>query len=195
MSKENNQVNPNESLEQVNANPEANNEPKAEKSFSQEDLNKIVAKELNKAKAKWENEKKEAERLAAMSAEERAREEFENEKKAFEQEKAELNKLKLVTQTGKELQAKEIPSDFAEWLVGNDAESTYARIKQFDKLWKKAIDNAVTARLAGNAPKVKENDGEKNPSISKEQFQKLGMAERQKLLIQNPDLYKQLTQK
>ena len=82
---------------------------KQEKLFTQEELNEIIEKRLNKEKNKWKNEVDQAKRLAEMSAEERAKEEFKIQKADFEKQKAEFERERLLVQTQKELNTINIP--------------------------------------------------------------------------------------
>ena len=131
------------------------------KTFNQEDVNDIVAKRLAREKAKFEseykakleNEKKEAERLAKLSEAERekaitdkAKAEFEAERNAFQLEKIEL-------QVTKELAEKGLPISFAKLLVTDNADTSLENIKTFEKNWQDALSKAVDEKIKGTAPK------------------------------------------
>ena len=91
-----------------------------EKLFTQEEVNNIVEKRLNKEKNKWKNEVDQAKRLAEMSAEDRAREQFKMEKAEFERQRAEFERERLLVQTQRELSTKNIPVEFADMLVKDE---------------------------------------------------------------------------
>lgn len=137
-----------------------------EKTFTQEEVNKLIEKRLAKEKARAEKEKAEAEKLAAMNAEEKNRYELEKQKKELEEKIAEYNKKELkqesiniltekgyTTQTAKQL---------AEFLNYENAESCKASIDNMDKILKACIDAEVKNKLKATnnvAPKTSTNTG------------------------------------
>ncbi len=138
------------------AGKEIQQEKKEERKFSRDEVNKMIATE----KAKTKNETiAEYERLAKMSESERVKEkmaqrvkERDEERKAFEAEKKAFELEKMKTQTEKELINRALPSEFASFLVTDNAESTKKNLDTFDKMFRTAIENAVTNKLRGNNP-------------------------------------------
>ena len=163
-----------------------------EKLFTQEEVNNIVEKRLNKEKTKWRNEVDQAKRLAEMSAEERAREEFRIKQQQFEEEKAAFEKEKLLVQTQKELSAKNVPVEFADMLVKEDAEATKAAIDAFAQLYNQSVEKGVSNKMKGRPPKTKQTPSD---GLDRAAFMKLSLAEQQKMAKENPDRYKELTKK
>ena len=163
-----------------------------EKLFTQEEVNNIVEKRLNKEKNKWKNEVDQAKRLAEMSAEERAREEFRIKQQQFEEEKAAFEKEKLLVQTQKELSAKNVPVEFADMLVKEDAEATKAAIDAFAQLYNQSIEKGVSNKMKGRPPKTKQTPSD---GLDRAAFMKLSLAEQQKMAKENPERYKELTKK
>ena len=163
-----------------------------EKLFTQEEVNNIVEKRLNKEKNKWKNEVDQAKRLAEMSAEERAREEFRIKQQQFEEEKAAFEKEKLLVQTQKELSAKNVPVEFADMLVKEDAEATKAAIDAFAQLYNQSVEKGVSNKMKGRPPKTKQTQSD---GLDRAAFMKLSLAEQQKMAKENPDRYKELTKK
>ena len=192
MNIENNNVN--NETENVDVHDEVPAEPqKQEKLFTQEEVNNIIEKRLNKEKSKWKNEVDQAKRLAEMSAEERAKEEFRMQKAAFEKERAEFERERLLVQTQKELSTKNVPIEFAEMLVRDDAESTKEAIDNFANLYAQSVEKGVTNKLKGRPPKTKSTPN--NDGLDRASFMKLSLAEQQKMARENPERYKELTQK
>ena len=163
-----------------------------EKLFTQEEVNNIVEKRLNKEKNKWKNEVDQAKRLAEMSAEERAREEFRIKQQQFEEEKAAFEKEKLLVQTQKELSAKNVPIEFADMLVKEDAEATKAAIDAFAQLYNQSVEKGVSNKMKGRPPKTKQTPSD---GLDRKAFMKLSLAEQQKMAKENPERYKELTKK
>jgi hypothetical protein len=166
---------------------------KQEKLFTQEELNDIIEKRLNKEKNKWRNEVDQAKRLAEMSAEERAKEEFRIQKADFEKQKAEFERERLLVQTQRELNTINIPIEFAEMLVKEDAESTKEAIDTFAEMYNKSVEKSVSNRLKGRTPKTKQTPN--NDGLDRAAFMKLSLAEQQKMARENPERYKELTTK
>ena len=162
-----------------------------EKTFTQEDINKIIAKTIAKERKRAEEEKTEAEKLAKMTAEERAKAEFEREKAKFEEERQAYLREKLELQVAKELTDNNLPGEFSKYLTGKDAESSKENIKEFTELFNNALEKLVTERLKGQTPSVGKSG--QVSSISKEQFVKMSIVERQKLYERDRELFEQLS--
>lgn len=188
----NNTDNPNVDVD-VHDEVPAEPQKQQEKLFTQEEVNNIIEKRLSKEKNKWKNEVDQAKRLAEMSAEERAREEFKMQKAEFERERAEFERERLLIQTQKELSAKNVPIEFAEMLVKGDAESTKEAIDNFANLYAQSVEKGVSNKLKGRPPKTKQTPN--NDGLDRASFMKLSLAEQQKMARENPDRYKELTKK
>lgn len=107
--------------------------PKPELKYTDEDVDKIIAKRLDRWQKDQEAKQKEAERLAAMSAEERANEEIKKLKaqiKTYEQ--AEMRHA-MAAQVEKELKEANLTAsaDMVDMLVRETAEETNAAIKAY----------------------------------------------------------------
>lgn len=164
----------------------------------QKETDRKTTKALETAKSKWEaeyqakleTEKSEAEKLAKMSEAERFEAELAKQKDAFESERAQFNREKLELQTVKELAAEGLPTEFSSYVLADSAETIKENIKTFKTKWQAEIEKAVDERLQGRTPKTANKpNGE---VITKEQFSKMGYAERLNLFNSNPDLYEQL---
>lgn len=127
-------------------------EEKKEKTFTQEQLNKYLATEKAKWKQEAETERTEAERLAKLTAEEKA---SEKEQKLAEKE-IELNYKELVGNAKDVLSDKGIPASFANWIVSKEdtAEKVTEKIEDFSKKFNSELEKMVVKRLAGDVPKV-----------------------------------------
>ena len=149
--------------------------PKVE--LTQDELDAQIQKEtdrrITQAQKKWESDKreemkrvreeaaKEAEEMAKLTAEEtlkvekdkaalslqKERSELESQRKSFERER-------LMLETEKNLTGLKIPSDFAAYLIGDDADVTTQNIEKFKSRWQEAIEAQLNERLKGRAPKL-----------------------------------------
>ncbi len=155
---------------------EKDNQLGQEKTYTQAEFDKALLAETDKRvnqalenkKAEWEKdyserlkaEKDEAARLAKMSADERAKAEFDKRVKDFEDREAKHNAERLEFECTKQLAGEKLPVEFASMLTGVDAEATKANIETFKKAFSKAIEDAVTEKLKGTTPKVGEGQSD-----------------------------------
>ena len=163
---------------------------KEEKTFTQEEVNKMIEKRLAREKAKAEQERLEAEELAKLSEAERQKKLFEKQVAEFEAERAEWQASRLKEETRNQLRERNIMSDFDEFVLGADAEATLDKLNRFEALLNKAVELAVNERLKGKAPKTSASGS--SGEMTKEQFRKLNIVEKQALLASNPTLFTEL---
>lgn len=177
---------------------------KEDKTYTQEELDKLlqaetdrkVSKALETSRAKWEAEYKEkleaeksqAEELASMTAEERARAEFEKEKAEWLKEKSEFEKERLKLEATKILDAEGLPISFVDYVLTDSAEGVKENIKVFKEQWNKELDEAITERLKGKAPASGSLQHKDIVNMTKEEFGKLSYRERAKMLEIDPDI-------
>lgn len=132
-----------------------------EKTFTQEELEKILEKRLAREKKnlaeKIEAERQEAEKLAKMSEREKQQALLDKREKALAEREAALEKANLLNETTKQLSSKNLPIEFADYLMAEDAENTFNRISEFESKWNAALEIAVNERLKGNAPAASAN--------------------------------------
>ena len=170
-------------------------EAKEIKTFTQDEVDKMISKRLQRErkdiKAQIEAERKEAEELAKLSEAEKQKKLFEKQVKEFEETKRAFENERLLNETSKQLASKNLPIQFAEMLKGNDAEKTFENIQLFEVKFNEAVEKVVTERLRGNVPKT--TTSLNSPSITKEQFNKMDLAQRQKLFNDNRELYNELS--
>ena len=93
-----------------------------------------------------------------MSASERDKEMLRIEKEKFEAEKQQFARERMLMETNKQMIQRNLPTDFAEYLLSDSAEKTLDNINQFQKTWDAALNNAVNAKLAGTSPVLPEKD-------------------------------------
>jgi hypothetical protein len=117
---------------------------------------------VNQAKRKWEKEyqekikfeRKEAERLARLSDEERQKE---NEKKYKEElsiREKELFKKEMKLEAINILAERKLPVTFSDILIGDTAEDTHEKIKAFDEAFRNEVAQEVEKRLKGSTPRT-----------------------------------------
>ena len=149
---------------QVDNNTEVDVQPTepTEKTFTQAELDEIISKRLAKEKAKFEEQLKnkvsEAERLAKLSEDERAKEEIRlaqeelnTMRTEFNTMKADFEKQQMLAQVQKELGEKGLPINMAQSLIGIDAETTKANIEKFETDWKSSLQDAIQREIKSNS--------------------------------------------
>jgi hypothetical protein len=141
------------------------------KTFTQEELNAIIDKRLERerkdAQARIDKAVTEAQKLAKMSADERAEHERQELQKALAQREAEITKRELRAEAKSQLSDKGLPVELAEILPYTDADTTNAALAAVEKVFRQAVEKGVTERLKGNAPKVSQ-PAPQTPSVDDE---------------------------
>lgn len=124
----------------------------------QAEADRRVSEALRTQKEKYaqelEQEKAEAAKRAKMTAEERAKTEFEDAQRKFAEEKASYDRERLEFDCTKQLASANLPVEFASMLTGADSEATKANIESFAAAFNKAVENAVNSRMKSDPPKV-----------------------------------------
>ncbi len=136
-----------------------------EKKYTDKDVDAIV----NKRFAKWKTEqeqavksaKEEAEKLAKMNAEQKQNYEIEKLQKENEKLKQEAAKVELSRSATGILADKgiEATQDVLDFVVGNDADDTNAKIDKLVKIVESQLKKAEIARATGTTPKTMTNSG------------------------------------
>ena len=161
-------------------------EVKEEKTFTQAELDKILNKKFAQWQKKTEEAKQEAERRAKLTEAEKLaeeRKEFEAMRKQFEYEKR-------VNSTSKTLASNNLPVEFADFLIGDTDETTTQRVDIFKNAFNEAVEKLVNERLKGRTPRTSVSN---NNSITKEQFKKMDLMQRQELFNKDRELYNKLS--
>ena len=145
----------------------------AEPTFTQAQVDEIINKRLAKERAKFDEQLKnkvsEAERLAKLNEDERAKEEIRIAQENLNNMTAEFNKMKadferqqMLAQVTKELNDRKLPIGMAENLMGKDAEATKANIDAFEETWRTSLADAIKSEIKTNAssPRLELHSGE-----------------------------------
>ena len=189
-----NQIKENNVVEEV-VEGGATTEVKEVKTFTQDEVNEMISKRLQRErkdiKAQIEAERKQAEELAKLSEQEKASKLLELKEKELNDKIKAFENEKLLNETSKQLASKSLPIEFAEMLKGNDAEKTFENIQLFEAKFNEAVEKVVTERLRGNVPKTTTSSSV--ASITKEQFRKMDLMQRQELFNNDRELYNELS--
>lgn len=169
-------------------------EEKESKTFTQQELEKIIADRLSREKKKIEKvnqekyqaqlkaELEESEKLAKMSEAERVkalaekeRQQFETERAKFEKEMKAFNEERMLNTTMKTLAEKNLPVEFASFLKVDNADDIMENITTFEKHFNEALEKMVNERLKGKAPNT--STSTKNSTFSMERIKNMSQKE------------------
>ena len=125
-------------------------------------VEKRVEEELKAAREQWDkdSEKKietariDAEKMASMSDEERAKAELLKKENALRDERNEYMKERMEFEAIKLLADENLPIGFAKLLSGNNSNETSDNLDMFKAEFLKAIEEALAKRLKGQTPKT-----------------------------------------
>ena len=143
------------------------------KTFTQDELNKIVAERVSKERRKLDAEilkqqemqekliEEESEKLAKMTEAEKVKAKAERERKKFEEKvaryEAEMRAFeqeKIKTQTMKLLDEKGLPIELCQFINSSTADEIMDNVNTFYKCFNEAVEQVVTERLRGKSPSV-----------------------------------------
>ena len=167
--------------------------------MTKDELNALLQKEgdrrvtqaLDKQNKKNAEKLKEAEKLAKMSADEKYAYELEQREKAIEAKEKELALAENRNVASKILADKGLSLELVDFVVAQDAETMNEAINKLDKAFKRSVKAEVEKRLGGSSPKKTEVDSN---TLTKEQFNKLSLAELSRLSKEEPEIYNSMVQ-
>lgn len=134
----------------------ANAAKAADRSFSQDDINRIVsqtiAAERKKAEAAVAQAREEAEQLSQMTAQQRAEHNLAEREAALSAREAALRRREIRTAAAQLLQEKGLPAGLADALEFADADGMAAAIDQLEQAFRTALRQGIEERMKGMAP-------------------------------------------
>lgn len=162
-------------------------EKETEKTFTQDEVNKIVQDRLAKEKAKNEKAQEEAKKLAKMNAEQKQQYMVEQLQKELEEYKNKEAKNDMIKEANSMLKDNDItlPDEVVAMLIGDNAEDTKVCVDSFSKAFKTAVERAVNEKLKGKTPKQKSVAGLTREDILSVKDRQ----ERQRLIEENEELF------
>ena len=151
-----------------------------------------VTSALKKQQKQFESKIAEAEKLRGMDEAQRQQYEFEQKVKELEAREKEFNLAQNKLEASKVLANRNLPVEFVDYIVAEDADTMLENINIFEKAFKAAVADAVNKKIASPTPK---SASVKQTGITKEEFKKMNLAQQAEIYKTNPALYKELTQK
>ena len=134
---------------------------KAEKTFSQDDVNNIVSKRVDKLNKQWQekfNALEESIKLSQMSETEKVEHEYnkriqalEEREKALQEKENAYNKQQYHNEITSQLKAKGLPVDMADLLVDFDAETVSQKIASMEQSFATQVNSSIEAKVKASA--------------------------------------------
>lgn len=145
--------------------PQKTDPAPAEKTFTQEEVNKLISERLARQQKQFDAKQEEAAKLAKMNAEQKAQYEAEKrEKELSEREKA-VKEKELRFEALNILAENNLPSKLVECLDLTSAETCNKSIENLKSAWAEALSAAVDARLKTNPPPAYSSGNSKNDAF------------------------------
>ena len=132
-----------------------------EKTFTQDDVNSIVSKRVDKLNKQWEekfNALEESIKLQSMSEAERQEHDYskrladlEAREQALKEKENAYNKSQYHNEITSQLKAKGLPTDMADLLVDFDAETVASKIASMEQSFNTQVNNSIQDRVKASA--------------------------------------------
>lgn len=174
------------------------------KTYTQEEVEALIQKEADKRvtsalqkqaeknAAETKAKMREAEKLAAMNEQQKYEYELEQREQKIKEKERELTLAENKAEASKILGEKGLSLDLVDLVVAEDAETMNANIATLNNAFDKSVKTEVEKRLGSSSPK---KNLPPDQAVTREIFAKMGIAERQDLFDNNPDLYRELSQR
>lgn len=179
---------PNTESEQPNDSGEKQSEQQA-KTFTQDEVNKIVSQRLERQKEQLKAKEDEAKKLSRMNAEQKANYELEKANKRAEEAAAKLARYEM-RDSAKQMLAdggfNNADNNLLDLVVTDTAESTQANVNVLLSAIEAIREDERNKLLAGKTPKV---GGKEIKPVSAQELIKMSTAERVKFQRENPAEY------
>lgn len=175
----------------VNVNEEVVSENEETKTYTQEEVMKLVQAEsdrrTNQALAKQKKEYEKKISLSKLDDNEREKAEKDSRIAELEEQLAQFNVERNKSELKSVLSSRGLSAEFADIItINDDIEASQANIDRLDKLFKAAVRAEVEKRLAGNAPKKSSST---SFEISEENAKKMTLAQMAELERTQPEVF------
>ena len=157
----------------------------------QKEADRRVSSALKKQKKEFENKIEEAEKLREMDESQRKDYEYEQKLRKLEEREKEFTIAQNKLEATKVLANRELPVEFVDYIVAEDAETMMENINLFEKAFKAAVSDAVAKKISNPSP---QNNSVKQTGMTKEDFRKLNVSQQSEIYRTNPELYKKLVE-
>ena len=170
----------------------------APKTYPEEEVQALLQKDgdrsVSSAQKNWakdlENNMAEADTSRDMDESQRKEYEYTQKLQELEQREKDFAIAQNKVEAMKVLSNRNLPVEFIDYIVAEDAETMMNNINTFEKMFNSAVADAVAKRIASPAPKT---GSAKQTGLTREEFKKLSIAQQTEIYRTNPELYKQLS--
>lgn len=167
------------------------------KTYTEEEVQALLQKEadrrvssaLKKQQKEFETKMAEAEKLKSMDESQRRDYEYNQKLQELEQRERDFTVAQNKLEATKVLANRELPIEFVDYVVADDAETMMDNITRFEKLFKACVADAVSRKISSPTPKT---GAMVQTGMTKADFKKLSIAQRASLQQSNPELYESL---
>lgn len=111
--------------------------------------------------------------------------------KKFEQVEREKMKFQMESKFKDTLNEKGIPSKLLDFVLSDDEETTLANITIFENVMRSTIEKGISEKLKESSYVPPKNEGGQ-ATLTKEEFSKMNLVERNKIATENPELFSEL---
>lgn len=170
--------------------PKQDKPEKNEKTFTQQEVEEMLAKRLAREKKETQKAIEEAEKLAKMNADEKQKYEFEKLQRENQELRAAQNRSLMGKEASRMLAESEIiaTEEILNLVVKEDAEQTKEAVTAFTKLVGDLVEKSVKDKLRGTPPKKPTGNGK---VYTKEEIMNVADDfERKRLMAENWHLFK-----
>lgn len=169
-----------------------------EKTYTESEVQALLQREgdrrvssaLKKQQKEFEKQTAEADKLRNMDESQRKEYEYTQRLQELENKEHEFAIAQNKLEATKVMANRELPIEFVDYIVAEDAETMMENITTFERAFKSAVADAVAKKIASPAPKT---GSAKQAGMTKEEFRKLSIAQQTEIFRSNPELYKQMT--
>lgn len=169
------------------------------RTYTEEEVQKLLQQEgdrrvsqaLKKQKKEMEFQMAEAEKLHSMDENQRKEYEYNQRLQQLEQKEKDFALAQNKLEATKIMAGRNLPIDFVDYIVAEDAETMMDNINRFERAFKSAVSDAVSKKIS--TPGL-QSSTVKQTGMTKEDFRKLNISQQSELYRTNPELYKQLSQ-
>ena len=173
-------------------------EASVEKTYTESEVQALLQREgdrrvtnaLKKQQKEFETKQAEAEKLRAMDENQRKEYEYTQKLQELEKREREFTVAQNKLEATKVLANRELPIEFVDYIVAEDADTMMENINVFERAFKAAVADAVAKKIASPAPK---GGSVQQTGMTNEEFRKLSVAQQSELFRTNPELYRQMT--
>ena len=177
---------------------ETTGESTIEKTYTESEVQALLQREgdrrvssaLKKQQKEFERQVAEADKLRDMDESQRKEYEYTQRLQELENKEREFAVAQNKLEATKVMANRELPIEFVDYIVAEDAETMMENITTFERLFKGAVADAVAKKIASPAPKT---GSTKQTGMTKDDFRKLSVAQQSEIYRTNPELYKQMT--